>query len=171
MNLAVIYDSITGNTKMAAEWIISGMNEMTGVNAKSFPIQTVDEEFVSTAKGIVIGSPSYASQMTPEMHTWLLKTGAKLPFAGKLAGAFSTQQYTDGGGDLVIQSIMTIETVKGMLFYSGGGAYGKPVIHLGPVAVNNNVEKHNGMEYYKDSFAIYGRRFAKKALELFGSVS
>ena len=40
--------------------------------------------------------------------------------------------------------------------------------NLGPVAVNNNEEKHNGMEHFKDSFMIYGKRFAGKAAELFG---
>ena len=72
------------------------------------------------------------------------------------------------GGDLVIQSILAIEMVNGMLFYSSVGAYGKPIMHLGPVAVNNNEEKHNGMEHFKNSFMIYGKRFAVKAAELFG---
>ena len=60
-----------------------------------------------------------------------------------------------------------IEMVNGMLCYSGGGACGMPVIHLGPVGVNGNVEKHNAMELYKDNFVIYGKRFASKAKELF----
>ena len=68
----------------------------------------------------------------------------------------------------MIQSILTIEMVKGMLCYSGGGAFGMPVIHLGPVGVNDNVEKHNGMEHYKGYFTIFGERFAKKAAEIFG---
>ena len=53
--------------------------------------------------------------MTSDMHTWLLGAGGKLAFAGKLAGGFATQQYTNGGGDLVIQSILTIELVNGAL--------------------------------------------------------
>ena len=36
-----------------------------------------------------------------------------------------------------------------------------------PVGVNDNVEKHNGMEHYKDNFIVFGERFAKKAAELF----
>ncbi len=58
-------------------------------------------------------------------------------------------------------------TVEGMICFSGGGAYGLPVIHLGPVGVNNNIEKHNGMELYKDNFLIFGERFAGKTIELF----
>lgn len=167
MKLSVIYDSKTGNTKEAAEWIVSGMNEVDGVEAKAFSIHEVDEEFVKESKGVVIGSPSYAAAMTPDIHGFLMASGKKLEFAGKLGGAFATQQYTHGGGDLVIQSILTMELVSGMLGYSGGGAWGLPNIHVGPVAVNANKEEHNGMEHYKEYFTIYGKRFASKAAELF----
>lgn len=167
MKLAVIYDSKTGNTRQAAEWIVEGMNEIDGTCARAFSIQSVDEEFVREAKGVVAGSPSYAALLTPDIHGFLLGSGGKLGFAGKLGGAFATEQYTHGGGTLVIQSILTIEMVNGMLCYSGGGAMGEPVIHLGPVGVNGNVEGHNGMEKYEGYFKIYGRRFAEKAVELF----
>ncbi len=167
MKLAVIFDSKTGNTKQAAEWIVEGMNGVSGVEAKAFSIQTVDEEFVKEAKGIVVGSPSYAATMTPDLHGWLLGAGGRLGFAGKLGGAFATEQYTHGGGTLVIQSILTVEMVNGMLCYSSGGACGAPYIHLGPVGVNQNCEKHNGMDHYKDYFLIYGKRFADKSLEIF----
>ena len=40
------------------------------------------------------------------------------------------------------------------------------MIHLGPVGVNGNVEKHNGMEYYKENFVVYGRRFADMAVKI-----
>lgn len=167
MKLSIIYDSKTGNTKQAAEWIAEGMNGVEGVEAKAFSIVSLDEDFVKESKGIIVGSPSYAASLTPDLHTWLLASMGKLGFAGKLGGAFATEQYTHGGGTLVIQAILTIEMVAGMLCYSGGSSCGKPVIHLGPVGVNNNIEKHNGMELYKDIFVIYGKRFADKALEIF----
>ena len=167
MKLVVIVDSKTGNTKQAAEWIADGMNKVGSVEAKAFTIHDIDEEFVKEAKGIVVGSPSYAALMTPDLHEWLLSSAGGLGFAGKLGGAFATEQFTHGGGETVIQSILTVEMVNGMLCYSGGGACGMPVIHLGPVGVNNNVEKHNGMELYKDNFIVYGERFAKKAAEIF----
>ena len=59
------------------------------------------------------------------------------------------------------------EIVLGMLVYSGGGSFGKPIIHLGPVGINDNVEKHNGLENYREYFTVYGERFALKAKELF----
>lgn len=167
MKLSVIYDSKTGNTQQAAEWIAEGMNDVENVEARAFAIDSVDEEFVKESKGVVIGCPSYAATMTPALHAWLLPSFEKLGLAGKLGGAFATEQYTHGGGTLVIDGILHMEMVAGMLCYSGGSACGKPVIHLGPVGVNDNVEKHNGMQSYKDTFVIYGSRFAEKASEIF----
>ncbi len=167
MKLAVIVDSKTGNTRQAADWIVQGMNQVEGMEAKAFTIPDINEDFVKEARGIVIGSPSYAAQMTPDMHAWLMSAAGKLGFAGKLGGAFATEQFTHGGGEAVIQSILIMEMVNGMLCYSGGKAWGMPVIHLGPVGVNDNVEKHNGMEHYKDNFFVFGGRFAKKAAEIF----
>lgn len=167
MKLAVIYDSKTGNTKKAAEWIAAGMSTVPGTDVRSFSIHELDEAFVREAAGAVIGSPSYAALMTPDMRTWLMGAG-KLGMAGKLGGAFATEQYTHGGAELVIQSILTNELVWGMLCYSGGGSKGKPIIHFGPVGVNDNVEPHNGMDHYESYFRVYGERFAQKASELFG---
>ncbi len=166
MKFAVIYDSKTGNTKQAAEWIAEGMNGATGAEAKAFAIGEVDADFVKESKAVVFGSPSYAAVLTPDMHGFLMGAGS-LGLAGKLGGAFATEQFTHGGGETVIQSILTIEMVNGMLCYSGGGACGMPVIHLGPVGVNDNVEKHNGMEKYRENFQVYGRRMAEKAMEIF----
>ena len=166
MKLAVIYDSVTGNTKQAASWIAEGMTIFNGVESRIFHIDDVDEAFVAESKGVVIGCPSYMASMTPHMREWLMKAG-KIGLAGKLGGAFATEQYTHGGGELVIQSILANELCFGMLCYSSGASMGNPCIHLGPIAVNNNVEKHNGIEKYQETFLIYGERFVRKAVELF----
>ena len=166
--IAVIYDSKTGNTKQAAEWIAEGMNEIADTDARTFSIHSVDEEFVKESDGVVIGSPSYCTLMTPDMRTWLLGSAMKMGLEGKLGGAFATVQYTHGGGELVVQSILMNELEYGMICYSGGSGCGEPFIHIGPVGVNGNVESHNSLDYYRDYFIIYGRRFAFKAHELFG---
>ena len=167
MKLAVIYHSESGNTKQAAEWIAEGMARVEGVEAKAMSIGEIDEAFVKESAGVVIGSPTYAASMTAQMRSWLQDSAKALGMGGKLGGAFATEQYTHGGGDLVVQSILTIEMVFGMLCYSGGASKGRPVIHLGPVGVNRNQEPHNGMENYRGYFGLYGERFAAKAAELF----
>ena len=167
MKLCVIYDSKTGNTRQAAEWIAEGMCS-AGAEGRAFSIEELDEEFVRESKGAVIGCPSYAAMMTPDLRTWLMSAG-KLGLSGKLGGAFATEQYTHGGGEGVVRSILGAELVFGMLCYSGGGSCGRPIIHLGPVGVNGNVEPHNRLENYEEYFRVFGQRFAAKALELFGS--
>ena len=69
MKTAVIYDSRTGNTQQAAGWIAEGMNGISGIEVRSFSIHDVDvdEDFVKEAKGIVVGSPSYAALMTSDL--------------------------------------------------------------------------------------------------------
>ena len=166
MKLSVIYDSKTGNTKRAAEWIAEGMRA-GGAEACAFSIDAVDAEFVKASRGVVIGSPSYAALMTPDMRAWLMGAG-RLGMAGKLGGAFATEQYTHGGGEGVVRSILATELVFGMLCWSGGGSCGRPIIHLGPVGVNGNVESHNKLENYEENFRVFGQRFAAKAKELFG---
>ena len=96
MKLCVIYDSKTGNTRQAAEWIAEGMCSALA-EGRAFSIEELDEEFVRESKGAVIGCPSYAAMMTPDLRTWLMSAG-KLGLAGKLGGAFATEQYTHGGG-------------------------------------------------------------------------
>ncbi len=168
MKLAVIYDSVTDHTRQCADWIVEGMNRIEGVEAKGFKYDEVDADFVKETKGVILGSPSYAAQLTPAFHTWMFTQAGKLGMAGKLGGAFATQQFSHGGGELVIQSIHTMMLVWGMLLYSGGGSKGRPVIHIGPIATNGNVESFSKLEDYKDYFEIFGERFADKAKEIFG---
>ena len=46
MKLAVIVDSKTGNTRLAADWIVQGMNRVENMEAKAFTIPEVDEDCV-----------------------------------------------------------------------------------------------------------------------------
>lgn len=66
-----------------------------------------------------------------------------------------------GGADVAIQSVLGHMLVKGMLVYSGGGAWGLPYIHLGAVALKENFEASKPM------FRTFGERVAQKAKELF----
>ena len=54
--------------------------------------------------------------------------------------------------------------VLGALIYSGGASLGKPVVHLGPVGIDNTMD----IEQFVPIFKVYGTRMAAKALELFG---
>ena len=81
MKLAVIYDSKTGNTRQAAEWIAEGMNRVPEAEARAFHIGEVDADFVKESKGVVMGCPTYAALMTPDMRTWLMTSAGRFPGA------------------------------------------------------------------------------------------
>ena len=100
MKMAVIYHSVTGNTKNMGDLIVKGMNSIEGVEAQAFPIEAVDVEFVKEAKCVVFGSPIYAAHITGQMMNYLLSYAGKLNLAGKLVGAYATAQYVHGGAEL-----------------------------------------------------------------------
>ncbi|MCF0151221.1 MAG: NAD(P)H-dependent oxidoreductase [Firmicutes bacterium] len=163
MKMAVIYHSVTGNTKNMGEVIVKGMNSVEGVEAKAFPIEEVDYEFVKEAKCVVLGSPIYAAHISGQMMNFMLTKAKDLALAGKLCGAYTTAQYVHGGAELGIREMLDHMMVMGGLLYSGGGSFGAPVIHLGPVGIDNTMD----ISQFVPNFEVYGQRMATKATELF----
>ena len=163
MKASVLYFSRSGHTAQMAQRILEGMNAVPGVEARAFPLDAIDADFVKESACVVLGTPSYLACMAGAVKTWLDTESGKYALAGKLGGAFATADYVHGGGDMAVQGILTHFMVRGMLVYSGGGSRGKPYIHLGPVAVSDDLAK------YEPTFLAYGERMARKALELFGA--
>ena len=161
MKAIVIYDSVTGHTKRMAGVIVEGMEKVEGVEAKACPISEVDEAWATESKCIILGTPTYCSSVSAAMKSYLDTSFRKCMPVGKLGGAFATADYVHGGGDLAIRLILDHMMVFGMLTFSGGGSYGKPVIHLGPVAVSSQLDE------VEDTFRLYGERMAKKMTDIF----
>ena len=162
MKATVLYDSKTGHTKQMAEIIAQGLEEVQGVQARLFPLEEVDEVWAKESRCVILGSPIYMASISARVKAWLEGPCKKYQLAGKLGGAFATADYVHGGGDLGIRLILDHMMVHGMLTYSGGGAYGKPIIHLGPVALSDRLDEA------RETFRLYGMRMALKAQELFG---
>lgn len=157
MKLSVIYDSKTGNTEDMAGYIAAGMRQVENIEARCFSLKDVDTDYVRESAGVVFGTPTYVAGPTADFYTWFEKHSSELSLAGKLGGAFATGRYIHGGEDLAILTVLTHLLVKGMMVYSGGGACGKPVIHLGPVEICPDRED------FRELFEIFGRRFAEQA--------
>lgn len=162
MKMTVLYHSKTGNTKKMAEVIAEGMMRVNGAEAKVFSIDAIDEAWIKESKCVVLGSPIYVATICAAVKEWFDGPARKYALAGKIGGAFATQNYLHGGADIGIQCILSHMTVYGMLVYSGGGSCGAPVIHLGPVAL------HERLDESAETFRIYGERMAAKTLEIFG---
>lgn len=160
MKAAVLYYTRSGNTQKMAQAIAEGMQSVDGVEAKIFPIDDYDKDYVEESSCVVLGTPTYMASMAAEVKVWL--DGPKPNLAGKLGGAFATEDYLHGGADLAVRTILDHLMVFGMLLYSGGGSCGAPVIHLGPVALSRDLEGSRA------TFTTYGKRMAEKASQLFG---
>lgn len=156
--IAIIYDSRTGTTAKAAKYISEGIKEIC--EAKIFSLSDVDMDYVKTCDGIILGSPTYFASLTANMKAWMEAEAPQLELAGKLGGAFATEQYIHGGAESAIQILLTHEMVLGMMVYSGGGSHGTPVIHIGPVGLSQNIED------FRDLFVVYGKRFAIQVLSI-----
>lgn len=164
MKFGIIYYSKTGHTLELAEVIARGLSAK-GNEVRLFSVdEPADTDYLNACSGIIFGTPTYLATAHWRLNQWLTDDSHKIDLAGKLGGAFATAHYAQGGSDTAIMSLLGILLVRGMLVYSGGSALGKPFIHHGPVALDA-VENH-----YKDcqkDFAIFGERFAEKAMELF----
>lgn len=132
---AIIYDSRTHNTERAAAFIAEGVQK-AGLQPACFNIDEADLEYIEGADLIILGSPTYMASVTAKMKIWLEEKMSRLELSNKLGGAFATEQYVHGGGENAIREMLTFMMVQGMMTYSGGKSYGKPIIHLGPVGMS-----------------------------------
>ncbi len=161
MKATIFYHSVSGYTKDMAEVIAQSMNNSSGMEAKAFSITDYDADWAKESQCVIIGTPIYMATLSGALKLWLEKVAPTFGLAGKLGGAFATEQYIHGGGEAGIRVILDHLLCYGMLTYSGGGSKGKPVIHLGPVSVNQYADD------CRATFEVYGQRMAQKAMELF----
>ncbi len=159
---AVLYYSRSGHTKTMAGAVCRGMERVEGVEVRSFSLDEADAERIRDCRCVVLGTPTYVSSVAAEVKAWLDGPARTMGLPGKIGGAFATADYVHGGADLAIRLILDHMMTYGMLTYSGGGSQGRPVIHLGPVAIAGQLEQ------YVDVFQTYGERMARKTVEIFG---
>ena len=164
MKISILYFSSTGNTEQAAEYIKEGLLEAGDIDAKLIKLndnQPIDTDFVQESDAVIFGTPAYSATMCWQLKKWF-DTDKSVKLAGTLGGAFSTARYIHGGGDMAAQDVLHHLLCKGMVVYSSGNAFGHPVIHFGPVAIEGKIEES------REWLELYGKRFGEKALELFG---
>ena len=160
MKAAIVFDSRTHTTEKAAGFIAEGLTSIDDIEARCFSIDEADFEYIQQSQLVIFGSPTYMASVTAKMKSWLESNAGKLKLAGKLGGAYATEQYIHGGAENAIQEILTFMMVMGMMTYSGGSSCGKPVIHLGPVGMSQDIES------FKDLFVTYGQRMGEQLLKI-----
>ncbi len=163
MKIAVLYHSLSGNTKTVGELIAKGAESISSdIETKVISVEEMsdaDITFVNEAKAVIVGTPTYYANMTWQMKKWLDTSKCKL--SGKLGAAYATCNQYGGGSEIAVNTLNQHLICKGMLVYTGGTALGAPYIHAGVVCIKD------GDENQKKRAEILGQRIAEKALELF----
>jgi flavorubredoxin len=85
----VVYESKYGNTKLVAEKIIEGMNEVGGIDAVLSELKEVDLNKIAKYDAILIGSPNHFGGPTRGIKKFIDELG-KLPLEGKMFAVFDT---------------------------------------------------------------------------------
>ena len=160
MKAAIVFDSRTHTTEKAATFIAEGLKSVDDIEARCSNIDEADFEYIQQSQLVILGSPTYMASVTAKMKSWLESNAGKLKLAGKLGGAYATEQYIHGGAENAIQEILVFMMVMGLMTYSGGSSCGKPVIHLGPVGMSQDIES------FKDLFVTYGQRMGEQLLKI-----
>lgn len=161
--MAIIYHSISGNTKAVAELVAEGAKKAGNVEIALMDIEHVDEDFVNESIAVIFGTPTYYANMTWQMKKWF-DTNKTCKLEGKIGSMFATCNMFGGGSEIAVNTLAQHLITKGMLVYSGGTALGAPFIHVGSVLIKN------GDEFQQNRAKVLGERVAAKALEVFGDL-
>jgi len=161
MKIAIIYHSEKGNTQKMAELVKEGCVSVPGVEAKCMSIDGIDEAYVTAAKAVIVGAPTYEGSCSWQMKRFLDTGPAGM--AGKLAGVFASQGFPGGGAPFAEMSIIAGLLVLGMMVYSGGTTLGKPFLHFGAVSTGAPED-----DIWRQRCVKLGQNIASKAVELYG---
>jgi NAD(P)H dehydrogenase (quinone) len=161
MKIAVIYHSVTGNTKKQAELVVTGALSVPGIEVKIMTVEDPDDQWIEESKAVIFGCPTYEGSCSWQMKKFF--DTPKISYDGKLAGFFVSQNWPGGGGaDFAEITMVAAALVLGMMVYSGGVSKGYPPLHFGAVsqkAPSNDLDRERAFKL--------GHNIALKAMELF----
>lgn len=162
MKYTILIHSESGNTEKVARFIQQGALSEPDTEVKIMNItDALDMDFLNESNVVVFGVPTYYANMSWQMKKWF-DTGHSINLGGKLGGAFATENSPNGGGgELALTTLQQHMLVKGMLVYSSGIEFGRPIIHVGPTVVRDQIGER------EEICKLFGKRLAIKGHQLF----
>ena len=85
----VVYESKYGNTKIVAEMIVKGINQVTGMEAVLTEVNDVDLTKINESDVILVGPPNHLGKSTIGIKKFIDKLG-KLNLENKRGAVFDT---------------------------------------------------------------------------------
>lgn len=118
--ILITYHSESGKTKAMAEAVAKGVEEIQGVVYILKPITDVTEEEIREASAIILGSPVYNANMTPQVQEFI----NSWPFEGrplkdKIGAVFVTGGGFSIGEEAVMFSMIRSMMIHGMIIVGG----------------------------------------------------
>ena len=71
MKIAVIYHSVSGNTKKQADLVAEGVRSISGVEVKTMSIDDADNAWIEESDAVIFGSPCYEGSCSWQMKKYL----------------------------------------------------------------------------------------------------
>lgn len=118
--ILIIYHSESGKTQAMAEAVAKGAGEVQGVEYILKPIAEVTEAEILNASAIILGSPVYNANVTPEVQAFI----NSWPFEGrplkdKIGAVFVTGGGFSIGEEAVMFSMIRAMMIHGMIIVGG----------------------------------------------------
>ncbi|SNS22478.1 NAD(P)H dehydrogenase (quinone) [Belliella buryatensis] len=118
--ILITYHSLSGKTKAMAESVAKGVAEVQGVEYILKPIAEVTEDEILQASAIILGSPVYNANMTPEVQSFINSWPFEgRPMKNKLGAVFVTGGGFSIGEEAVMFSMIRAMMIHGMIIVGG----------------------------------------------------
>jgi NAD(P)H dehydrogenase (quinone) len=125
INVAIVYHSTYGHTKLQAESVQTGASSVDGVDAQIMTaaeaIEKIDE--LDSADAIIFGTATYMGNIAAEMKKFL-EASVKKWFAAawkdKIAGAFTNSSSFSGDKLNTLQGLVVFAMQHGMIWVGNG---------------------------------------------------
>jgi NAD(P)H dehydrogenase (quinone) len=136
LNILVLYDSATGNTKAMAVLVARGAAKAPDVEVRMRSVDEATKADIVWCDGIAVGSPTYLGVLSGKMKLFWDSMQDDLwgKIDGRIGCAFSSSGGWGGGSEIACLSILTVLINYGFLVFGVPDYVGKQMtLHYGAV--------------------------------------
>lgn len=188
--VAIVYHSIYGHTRLQAEAVLRGAQSVATTTARLYTAEEASARLdeLDTADAIILGCPTYMGSMSAGMKAFLETAASKwftLAWKDKIAGAFTNSSSFSGDKLNTLVGLVINAMQHGMIFVSlgimpsanrpdelnqlsgpGPEAHNRVGSYIGPMAASFQVKPPAApCQGDLETAEIYGRRVAEIALQ------
>jgi multimeric flavodoxin WrbA len=119
--IAIVFHSGFGHTKVVAEHVKAGAESVPGTRAQLIPVEAIDAQWadLEAADAIVFGSPTYMGNVSGPFKTFMdasSKPWLEQKWKDKLAAGFTISGSPSGDKLNTLQSLMIFAMQHGMIW-------------------------------------------------------